>query len=261
MCAMDERVSQLLAEIHNQPSPEEAFSKWMFIDIFILDGLMMLFVILFLIVRDIYLVSMVGAFSISFGAVYLYVKDKAKGGMIAGRDFIDSQTIIGDLEISEQIPIRSYDYVLLPTQTITGKAISYSRVDIDDSLGTLRTVPMRVGGSSELRPEVVDNLVRLRLRELKDLEDGRQTEREDKAKSKRESGKLDRVLGRFKVQRIKEIPKVVSETGYTVGTLLEEKEEEVVKTLGVEKVKALDEYDDIDIDDILFEDDGMGDDV
>ena len=40
MSIVDERVSLLLAEIHDQPSPEEAFTKWMFVDIFILDGLM-----------------------------------------------------------------------------------------------------------------------------------------------------------------------------------------------------------------------------
>jgi len=253
---VDERVSQLLAEIHNQPSPEEAFSKWMFVDIFILDGLMMLFVILFLIVRDIYLVSMVGAFSISFGAVYLYIKDRAKTGMITGRDFLDSQTIIGDLEISEQIPVRSYDYVLLPVKTITGKEIAYSRVDIDDSLGTLRTVPMRVGGASALRPEVVDNLVRLRLRELKELEEERKGNKKEQKKKDKEAEKEKRggFFSRFRTQRVKEIPKVVAETGYTPPP---EPKKNVIKPLTKKKQAELLDYDDIDIEDIIFDEEGL----
>jgi len=258
MSIVDERVSQLLAEIHDQPSPEEAFSKWMFVDIFILDGLMMLFVILFIIVRDIYLVSMVGAFSIAFGAVYLYVKDRAKTNMITGRDFLDSQTIVGDLEISEQIPVRSYDYVLLPTRTITGKEIAYSRMDIDDSLGTLRTVPMRVGGSSSLRPEAVDNLVRLRLRELKELEEERDAEKKAKQEQTSVGGFFSRFgvgdfFSRFRMQKVKEIPKVTAETGYVVAS---SPEQDVMEKLDEKQKADLEEYDDIDVEDILFDDGG-----
>ena len=219
---------------------------------------MMLFVILFIIVRDIYLVSMVGAFSISFGAVYLYVKDRAKTNMITGRDFLDSQTIVGDLEISEQIPVRSYDYVLLPTKTITGKQISYSRVDIDDSLGTLRTVPMRVGGSSALRPEAVDNLVRLRLRELKEIEDERNAEKKAKQEENRAGGffsrfKVGGFFSRFRMQKVKEIPKVTSDTGYETGSL---PEQDVMKDLDEKQKADLEEYEDIDIDDIIFDEGG-----
>jgi len=261
MSIVDERVSQLLAEIHNQPSPEEAFSKWMFIDIFILDGLMMLFVILFLIVRDIYLVSMVGAFSVAFGAVYLHVKDNKKHGMISGRDFLDSQTIVGDIELSEQIPVRSYDYVLLPEKTLTGKMISYNRVDIDDSLGTLRTIPMRVGGSSALRPEAVDNLVRLRLRELKDIEDlrkkGRKKDKKEAKKKDKDTSEKDGGFGLLpKVRRVKEIPKVISEEGYEIGSIgetLRENVEEILDKDAEMKKKKLEELDGIEIDDILFE--------
>jgi hypothetical protein len=260
MSTVDERVSQLIAEIHDQPSPEEAFSKWLFVDIFILDGLMMLFVILFLIVRDVYLVSMVGAFSIAFGAVYLHVKDNRKTAMISGRDFLDSQTIVGDVEYSEQIPVRAYDYVLLPEMTITGKTIAYSRVDIDDSLGTLRTVPMRVGGSSALRPEAVDNLVRLRLGELKELEKSRKKFRKEEAKKADMPKSKDKggFFGRFKTQRVKEIPKVVVEEGYVVGSV--DIPTEVEETLDEDKKKILKEYDDIEIDDILFDDDFGGED-
>jgi hypothetical protein len=170
MSVMDERVSRLVAEIHDQPSPEEAFSRWMFVDIFILDGLMMLFTIVFIILRDIIVVLMIGFGSVAFGSAYLYIKDRAKTSLIAGRDFLDSQTLIGDYEITEQIAIKGYDYVILPDQTIDGKKIAYSRVDVDDTLGILRATPIRVGGSSELRPEAVDHLVRLRLRELKEYE-------------------------------------------------------------------------------------------
>jgi len=173
MSVIDERVSQLIAEIHNQPSPEEAFSKWMLIDILILDGLMMLFTIIFMLIRDIYLVGMIGMGSVAFGSVYLYVKDRKKGGLVSGRDFLDSQTIIGDLEISEQIPVKAYDYVILPLRTIDGETINYKRADLEDTLGTLRVTPIRVGGLSELRPEVVQNLVRLRLKELKEIEEQR----------------------------------------------------------------------------------------
>ena len=262
MSIVDERVSQLLSEIHNQPSPEEAFSRWMFIDIFILDGLMMLFVILFLIVRDIYLVSMVGAFSIAFGAVYLHVKDGRKHGMISGRDFLDSQTIVGDIELSEQIPVLSYDYVLLPERTLTGKMISYNRVDIDDSLGTLRTIPMRVGGSSALRPEAVDNLVRLRLRELKEIEDFRKKGRKKGKERKKEVfEKEDGFFARRRARRVKEIPKVVSEEGYNIGEISKNLQENVAKILDenaaseallLEK-KKLEEFDGIEIEDILFD--------
>jgi hypothetical protein len=265
MSIVDERVSQLLSEIHNKPSPEEAFSKWMFIDIFILDGLMMLFVILFLIVRDIYLVSMVGAFSIAFGAVYLHVKDGRKHAIISGRDFLDSQTIVGDIELSEQIPVLSYDYVLLPERTLTGKMISYNRVDINDSLGTLRTVPMRVGGSSALRPEAVDNLVRLRLRELKEIEDLRKKGRKRDKKKKKEvetSEKEEGFFARRRARRVKEIPKVRSDEGYNIGDIDKNLQEEaakildedaVPKDLSPEKKKILEEYDGIEIDDILFD--------
>jgi hypothetical protein len=201
---------------------------------------------------------MVGAFSIAFGAVYLYVKDKAKNRMITGRDFLDSQTIVGDLEISEQIPVRSYDYVLLPAKTITGKEIAYSRVDIDDSLGTLRTVPMRVGGSSALRPEAVDNLVRLRLRELKDIEDVRKGERKDKKKEEKKEAKTDGVFSRFRIQKVKEIPKVISEEGYGVGSIgetLRENVDEILEADAEMKKKKMEELDSIAIDDIMFDDD------
>ena len=115
---MDERVSRLIAEIHDQPSPEEAFSRWMFVDIFILDGLMMLFTIVFMVLRDIIIVMMIGFGSVAFGSAYLYIKDRAKTSMIAGRDFLDSQTLVSDYEITEQIAVKAYDYVLLPEKTI-----------------------------------------------------------------------------------------------------------------------------------------------
>jgi hypothetical protein len=242
----DERVSQLLAEIHDQPSPEEAFSRWMFVDIFILDGLMMLFVILFLIVRDIYLVSMVGAFSVAFGAVYLHVKDNAKNKLITGRDVLDAQMIVGDLEINEQIPVRDYSYVILPAKTISGKTIAYSRVDINDSLGTLKSIPTRVGGSSLLRPEVVENLVRLRLKELKELEENRRSDKKDKDKSeKKERGRFGRG-----VKRIKEIPHVISEE----EDYMEEEHPEKSVKMEIPKIAEVEEYDGIEINDILFDD-------
>lgn len=217
MSIMDERVSQLIAEIHDRPSPEEAFSKWMFVDIFILDGLMMLFTILFMIVRDIQLVAMVGFASVAFGAAYLYVKDNAKHGLVAGRDFLDSQTIIGDMEITEQIAVRAYDYVLLPKESMDGNKITYTRRDLDDSLGTLRTSTIRVGGESELRPEVVENLVRLRLRELKEIEDMRVAEDEEKEiASEGKRGRLD-FLKRGKSSKVRELPKVLEGEGFQIG--------------------------------------------
>jgi len=216
MSVIDDRVSKLIAEIHDQPSPEEAFSRWMFVDIFILDGLMMLFTIVFMVLRDIIIVMMIGFGSVAFGSAYLYLKDKAKNSLIAGRDFLDSQTLISDYEITEQIAIRAYDYVILPQQTIDGKTIAYSRIDVDDTLGTLRKVPIRVGGSSELRPEAVDNLVRLRLLELKEIE----AERREERLEKRETGMRRRfkLPGRKdKKSRLKKMPETITGKGREIG--------------------------------------------
>ena len=104
--AQDARVSKLLAEIQDQPSPEEAWTKWMMIDIFLFDGLIILAFIIFLLIHDMYLLIEVGSISIAFGAVYMHMKDNKKHGRISGRDFLDAQTIIGDTEINEQIPIN-----------------------------------------------------------------------------------------------------------------------------------------------------------
>jgi hypothetical protein len=231
MSVIDERVSKLIAEIHDQPSPEEAFSRWMFVDIFILDGLMMLFTIVFMVLRDIIIVMMIGFGSVAFGSAYLYIKDKAKTSLIAGRDFLDSQTLISDFEITEQIAIKAYDYVLLPQQTIDGKTIAYSRVDVDDTLGTLRAIPIRVGGSSELRPEAVDNLVRLRLEELKEIE----AEKRGLAKEIEKERKEDAGEGRWsrfsfrgkKRSRLRKIPDVGAGEGRQVGEFEDEDEDEL----------------------------------
>lgn len=208
---------------------------------------MMLFIMLFLIIRDIYLVSMVGAFSIAFGAVYLYLKDRAKNNLTSGRDVLDAQLIVGDLELDEQIAVRDYSYVVLPQKTISGKDITYSRIDIDDSLGTLRTVPIRVGGTSELRPEVVENLVRLRLRQLKEVEKDRQSDKKEKSK--------DGMDGRSRrgAKKIKEIPRVVSDDEYTsVEDYAQQRPVEPAEEK-VPEVAEIDEYDGIKIDDIIFD--------
>lgn len=171
-----ERISQLLADIHSAPSPEESFSKWMFVDIFVIDGLMMMFTILLMVIRDLYFMGMIGAFSIAFGAVYLYVKNEAKKKLSLGLSFLDSQTIIGDLEIAEQIPIEGYEYIILPEHTIEGKDIRYTRRDLDEVTQKLTTSIIRFGGESMLRPQVVDELVTARLRELRDIEQEKREE-------------------------------------------------------------------------------------
>jgi hypothetical protein len=101
------------------------------------------------------------------------MKDRAKDNMIMGMSFLDSQTIIGDLEIPEQIAIEGYDYLVLPENTIEGAAIIYARRDIGDVTEQLSTMRIRVGGESWLRPEVVDELVAMRLKELRGIEEGR----------------------------------------------------------------------------------------
>lgn len=248
---MDERVSKLIAEIHDQPSPEEAFSRWMFVDIFILDGLMMLFTIVFLILRDIIIVLMIGFGAVAFGSAYLMLKDKAKNARIGGRDFLDSQTLIGDYEITEQIAIRAYDYVILPQETLDGKKIMYSRVDVDDTLGTLRVARIRVGSSSELRPQVVDNLVRLRLGELKDMELDKRRKAKD-LKDEEDEGIEKDWLGRKKKSNIRKLPTELVGLGRPIG--VSERIPESEDVLGDIKVDENIEFKDEVFEDEVFED-------
>lgn len=233
MSVTDDRVSKLLAEVQDQPSPEEAFSKWLFIDVFILDGLMILFLVLFIIVQNLYIVSLVGAFSIAFGTVYLYAKDNAKRKMTGGRDFLDSQTIIGDYEIREQIPILSYTNVLLPKETIKGDSIRYSRIDIGDALGTLKTSSVRIGGRSSMSPEVVENLVRLRLKELKELEETKRRFRKKSDKASKKDKELseadDKFLKKHGGIRHKKIEAIHSEEVTRPGDFLDETSEHILE--------------------------------
>lgn len=192
----DERLSQLIAQIHSAPSPEEAFSKWMFIDIFIIDGLMMAFVFLFVILRDMTVMVMIGSGSIAFGAVYLYLKNEAKKRESLGKNFLDSQTIIGDMELAEQIGIEGYEYIVLPEATMDGNAISYQRIDLDEVAQALATPFIRFGGESTLRPSVIDRLVEIRLMELKEEAERRAKERIEKMEAKAikaEKGKIEDV--------------------------------------------------------------------
>jgi len=183
----DERVAELLSEIHDVPSPEASFSRWMMVDIFIIDGLMMAFVILFLLVRNTYVMTIVGAGSIAFGAVYLLLKTNAKHNLTEGRSFIDSQTLFGDDEHDEQISVIGYDYLVLPEKTISGRDILYKKADIDATTRQLASLPIRVGGMSELKAEAVDSLVRIRLQQLKEMEAER---RENQKRVLKEEQKL-----------------------------------------------------------------------
>ena len=180
----DERLSQLIAQIHDAPSPEESFSKWMLIDIAILDGLMMGFIFMLLLVRDLVLMSLVGAFSVAFAAVYIMWKREAKTKASLGKSFLDSQTILGDMEMAEQIGIEGYEYIVLPETTIEGKEICYAKVVLDEVSQALASPFIRFGGSSALRPTVIDQLVHKRLMELREEAEKRveakvQKEKED----------------------------------------------------------------------------------
>ena len=208
----DERLSQLIAQIHDAPSPEEAFSKWMLIDIAILDGLMMGFIFMLLIVRDLVVMSLVGAFSVAFAAVYLMWKREAKTKASLGKSFLDSQTIIGDMEMAEQIGIEGYEYIVLPEETIDGKEICYKKMDLDEVSQALASPFIRFGGTSALRPTVIDQLVQKRLMELKEEAERRAMERIEKKREKEDirdvavDVKESRGrLGRFRRKRIKKI--------------------------------------------------------
>jgi len=182
----DERLSQLIAQIHDAPSPEESFSKWFLIDMAILDGLMMGFIFMLLLVRDLVIMALVGAFSVAFAAVYLMWKREAKTKASLGKSFLDSQTIIGDMEMAEQIGIEGYEYIVLPETTIDGKEISYAKMALDEVSQALASPFIRFGGSSTLRPTVIDQLVQKRLMELKEEAERRAEERLEKQRKDKE---------------------------------------------------------------------------
>lgn len=208
----DERLSQLIAQIHSAPSPEESFSKWMLIDIIILDGLMMAFIFLLLLVKDLVIMGLVGAFSVAFASVYLMWKRESKSKASLGKSFLDSQTILGDMEMAEQIGIEGYEYIVLPESTIEGHEVCYNRLDLDDVSQALASPFIRFGGSSTLRPAVIDALVEKRLMELKE-------EAEERAEKKLQKDKDDKKIiatiemkdlepkkpSRFSIKRVKKI--------------------------------------------------------
>lgn len=137
----------------------------------------MAFIFLLMILRDMTIMVMIGSGSIAFGAVYLYFKNEAKKRESLGRNFLDSQTILGDMEIAEQIGIEGYEYIVLPEATIDGNAIRYQKMDLDEVSQALATPFIRFGGESTLRPTVIDRLVELRLMELKEEAERRARER------------------------------------------------------------------------------------
>lgn len=194
----DDRLSQLIAQIHSAPSPEEAFSKWVLIDIFILDGLMMAFIFLLVILKDLMVMSLVGAFSVAFAAVYLMWKREAKTKASLGKSFLDSQTVLGDMEMAEQIGIEGYEYIVLPEATIEGNEICYEKIDLDAVSQALASPFIRFGGESTLRPTVVDQLVQKRLVELKEEAERRAEEKMKKIKKK--DGKIIKVIGLDEVE-------------------------------------------------------------
>ncbi len=120
---------------------------------------------------------MIGSGSIAFGAVYLYMKNEAKKRESLGKNFLDSQTILGDMEMAEQIGIEGYEYVILPEATIEGNEICYEKMDLDVVSQALASPYIRFGGESTLRPNVVDRLVENRLLELKEEAENRVRER------------------------------------------------------------------------------------
>lgn len=209
----DERLSQLIAQIHDAPSPEEAFSKWLLIDIAILDGLMIGFIFMLLLVRDLVIMALVGAFSVAFAAVYLMWKREAKTKASLGKSFLDSQTIIGDMEMAEQIGIEGYEYIVLPEETIDGKEICYNKMDLDEVSQALASPFIRFGGTSTLRPSVIDQLVQQRLMDLKEEAERRAMERVEKQRGTEEIRDVDVEVrksrlgrfGRFRRKRIKKI--------------------------------------------------------
>jgi hypothetical protein len=180
----DDRLTKLIAQIHSAPSPEQAFSRWLLIDIFLIDGLAMAFIFLLILVRDLLILVIVGCFSVTFIAVYLAWKRDAKTKASIGISFLDSQTIIGDMEIAEQIGIKGYEYVVLPESTIEGREICYRKTDLDEVSQALVSPYIRFGGESTLRPSVIDQLVQQRLRELKEEAERRVEERKEKDKTK-----------------------------------------------------------------------------
>ena len=134
-------------------------------------------IFLLMILRDMTIMVMIGSGSIAFGAVYLYLKNEAKKRESLGKNFLDSQTILGDMEIAEQIGIEGYEYIVLPEATMDGNAICYQRMDLDEVSQALATPFIRFGGESTLRPTVIDRLVELRLMELKEEAERRARER------------------------------------------------------------------------------------
>lgn len=171
MSITDSKTSRLLAEIHAQQSPEELYAKWLLIDVLVMDTVMIGCLIAVLVLKDIFILILLASVSLAVAGMYWGAKTDARHNLTSGRQFLDANVIIADMENPEVIPIRRHTYKVLPKMTIDGKDIQYKRQDVDETLSTLQTAGVRVGGASVLLPEVVNDLIRIRLKELKDEEE------------------------------------------------------------------------------------------
>lgn len=173
MSITDEKTSRLLAEIHRLKSPEELYARWLLIDVLVMDAVMIGCMIAVLVLRDIIILILLASVSLGVAGVYWGVKSDARHNLTAGRQFLDANVIIGDMENPEVIPITRHVYKVLPRYTIDGEEIQYQKKDVDETLKTLQSVGVRVGGASALLPEVVNDLIRMRLEELKEEEESK----------------------------------------------------------------------------------------
>lgn len=173
MSITDEKTSRLLAEIHMQESPEELYAKWLLIDVLVMDAVMIGCLIAVLVLKDIVILILLASVSLAVAGIYWGAKTDARHNLTAGRQFLDANVIIADMENLEVIPVRRHVYKVLPKTTIDGVEIQYKKQDLDESLKALHQVGVRVGGVSALLPEVVNDLLKIRLEELKEEEEAK----------------------------------------------------------------------------------------
>lgn len=130
-------------EKYEMVSVEKEYSRFMFIDIFILDGLLMTFVLTLLILREINLLIIIGVILVVIGTTYWWERERRKREILDGYKFMDLIIFCSDGDVSYQHRINKYEllreeeWILINNEFILDTAEVFTdSYDIDKNIFT-----------------------------------------------------------------------------------------------------------------------------
>jgi hypothetical protein len=154
-------VAELIDELVSRPDPMEAYDKFMWIDMLVIQGLLFGSMFAIMTIRDIATAALLFCVVLSVLFGYTYFKSIKRQEAVMGKMFLDSTTYVADSDIQEQVEIEGWELLIAPAEHLDKDKLVYEQDDLLETLTALKSPGVRVGGGPIHAP-IVDEIAQVR---------------------------------------------------------------------------------------------------